>query len=350
MFSNSKMRIYASFRTYLALSFVLRTASQSLIVPAVSTAASSRWYSIPSGTSTILSNGLNNSSGWLQNSTSDHKGSSLSLSANDLTTVTFASLSTTSIAASSPSTTFPRWSPPEVHSASNGSSDSSTLRVNGAQKDKNVPGITATASYSASGAASSVVPNSITSMKNPFNTTKLLNQTNVCGGPISIASSLITSRIFPANDCLPLNWDQGVLNLPYGGNCSMSPGFDGYNAKSCSCVKSVAKWYHDYATATTTSRQCQSTFNPDEALDIQTIGCSYNTITELVAPYTAPTSCCDKCEVVASAVQLVFWPPADAPSNTSTGANNTSPTNWNVTAAPVQSAPPYGVVDNDFTL
>lgn len=350
MILKSNMRFCAAFRVYLALSFVLRTASQSLIVPVASTAASSRWHSVPPGTSTSLSNGLDGSSGWLQNSTSNPKGSSLSFSANDLTALSFASHSTTSIAASSPSANFPQWSLPEVHSASNGSSNSSALRVHGAQQEKNVPGITATASYSASGAASSAIPSSITSMKNPFNVTKPLNQTNVCGGPISVASSLITSGIFPANDCLPLNWDQGVLNMPYGGNCSMSPGFDGYNAKSCSCVNSVAKYYHDYATATTTSQQCQSTFNPDEALDIQSIGCSYKTITELVAPYTAPTSCCDKCEVVASAVQLVFWPPADAPSNTSIGANNTGPSNWNVTAAPVQSAPSYGVIDNGYTL
>lgn len=350
MILKSNMRFCAAFRVYLALSFVLRTASQSLIVPAASTAASSRWHSVPPGTSTSLSNGLDGSSGWLQNSTSNPKGSSLSFSANNLTALSFASHSTTSIAASSPSATFPQWSLPEVHSASNGSSNSSALRVHGAQQEKNVPGITATAAYSASGAASSAIPSSITSMKNSFNVTKALNQTNVCGGPISVASSLITSGLFPANDCLPLNWDQGVLNMPYGGNCSMSPGFDRYNAKSCSCVNSVAKWYHDYATATTTSQQCQSTFNPDEALDIQSIGCSYKTITELVAPYTAPTSCCDKCEVVASAVQLVFWPPADAPSNTSIGANNTGPSNWNVTAAPVQSVPFYGVVDNGYTL
>ena len=130
----------------------------------------------------------------------------------------------------------------------------------------------------------------------------------------------------------------------------MSPGFDGYNAKSCSCVNSAAKWYHDYATATVTSQQCQSSYDLYEALDIQTLGCSYNTITELATPYPAPTSCCDKCEVAASAVQLVYWPPADAPSNSSRETNNTGSSNWNVTAAPVQSAASYGIVENGFTL
>ena len=138
--------------------------------------------------------------------------------------------------------------------------------------------------------------------------------------------------------------------MSYGGTCSMSPGFDGYNAKSCSCVNSAAKWYHDYATATVTSQQCQSSYNMEEAVDIQSLGCSYNTITELATPYPAPTSCCDKCEVAASAVQVVYWPPADAPSNSSSGTNSTGSNNWNVTAAPVQSAASYGIVENGFTL
>lgn len=138
--------------------------------------------------------------------------------------------------------------------------------------------------------------------------------------------------------------------MPYGGNCSMSPGFDGYNAKSCSCVNSAAKWYHDYATATVTSQQCQSSYNIYEALSIQTLGCSYKTITELTTPYVAPVSCCDKCEVAASAVQLVFWPPADAQSNSPNGTNRNTSSNWNVTAAPVQSAATYGIVENGYTL
>ena len=187
-------------------------------------------------------------------------------------------------------------------------------------------------------------------MKNPFNVTKPFNQTHGCGGPISVASSLITAGNFSSDACLPLNWDQGAMNISYGGTCLMSPGFDGYNAKSCSCWNTAANWYHDYATATTTLQQCQWSYNRYEALDIQSLGCSYNTITELATSYIAPTSCCDKCEVVASAVQLVFWPPADAPSNASTGTNTTGPNNWNVTAAPVQSAASYGVVEDGFTL
>lgn len=324
------------------------SAPQSSSIFTASTAVSSKRLSIPSGTS---ASSYGSSSAWLQSSTSSPRGSSLSFGASGLTTTFSASLSAASSADFTSSAASVQWSPPEVHAASNGSSNSSGFpRFRVDQKENNVPGITATALYLASGVANYAVPSSITSMRNPFNVTKPLNQTNVCGGPISIASSLITSGLFPANDCLPLNWDQGVLNMSYGGTCSMSPGFDGYNAKSCSCVNSAAKWYHDYATATITSQQCQSSYNMYEATDIQSLGCSYNTITELATPYPAPTSCCDKCEVAASAVQLVYWPPADAPSNSSSGTNNTGSTNWNVTAAPIQSAASYGIVENGFTL
>lgn len=316
-------------------------------VSTVFTAVSSNWQNISSGTPATLSAEPGSSSG-VQSSATSPNGSPLSFSANGLTTA-FSSAS--SSAYSSASASLPQWSPLVVHAASNGSSYSSGFpRFQVDQKAKNVPGITATASYSVSGAAYSAIPTSITSMRNPFNVTKPLNQTNVCGGPISIASSLITSGLFSANDCLPLNWDQGILNMPYGGTCSMSPGFDGYNAKSCSCVNSAAKWYHDYATATVTSQQCQSSYDLYEATDIQSLGCSYNTITELATPYPAPTSCCDKCGVAASAVQLVYWPPADAPSNSSGATNTTGSGKWNVTAAPVQSAASYGVVENGFTF
>lgn len=130
----------------------------------------------------------------------------------------------------------------------------------------------------------------------------------------------------------------------------MSPGFDGYNAKSCSCWANEANWYHDYATATITTQQCQSSYNLYVATDVQSLGCSENTVTELATPYRAPTSCCDKCEVAASAVQLVYWPPADAPSNSSSGRNSTGSNNSNVTAAPVQSAASYGIVESGYTL
>lgn len=130
----------------------------------------------------------------------------------------------------------------------------------------------------------------------------------------------------------------------------MNPGFNGYNAKSCSCWNTAANWYHDYGTATTTSQQLQCTYDNRELLENQSLRCDYDKITELTTPYIPSTECCDKCEIRASAVQLVFWPPANASFNASTGINTTGLNIWNVTAASVQSAALFGVVEDGFTL
>ena len=343
--------IYPLFSAINSSSLASNTAPYSLSTPSDSTTVLLTSHTVSSTTFTASSNGPSSSFQRPQGSSSSANDSSSSFDANDLTISPSHSIPTASPTVTFSSASFPHVSSNRIYASSNGSSDPSAFpNFHIDQKAKNVPGISAAASYSASGAINSATPTSITSMRNPFNSTKPLNQTNVCGGPVSIASSLITSGIFTANDCLPLNWDQGVLNLPLGGNCSMSPGFDGYNAKSCSCVNSAAKWYHDYATATVTSQQCQSSYDIKEALDIQSLGCSYNTITELKTPYPAPTSCCDKCEVAASAVQLVYWPPANAPSDSFKATNGTGSNGWNVTAAPVQSAASYGVVENGYTL
>ena len=82
------------------------------------------------------------------------------------------------------------------------------------------------------------------------------------------------------------------------------------------------------------------------ATGAQSLGCSYNTVTELASPYVAPTECCNKCYVVASAVQLVYWPP-----RSTNVPNATNPSNYSITAA---SAAPVaeesGVVSNGFTF
>ena len=126
----------------------------------------------------------------------------------------------------------------------------------------------------------------------------------------------------------------------------MSPGPDGYNAKSCSCVNSIVQWYYSYATATITTQQCQSTMLEGIASNAQSLGCSYNTYTELATPYVAPTDCCNKCVVQASAVQLVYWPPE--PTN---APNASSPSNYSITAASAEiDAEASGVVSNGFTF
>lgn len=162
--------------------------------------------------------------------------------------------------------------------------------------------------------------------------------------PISFVNG---QPVFAANATLPPTYDSGILSLAYlGGNCSMSPGIDGYNAKSCSCVNSIVRWYYSYATATITTQQCQSTMIEGIATGAQSLGCSYNTVTELATPYVAPTDCCNKCAVRASAVQLVYWPPQ------ATNAPTTnSPSNYSITAAPAAlGAEASGVVSNGFTF
>ena len=126
----------------------------------------------------------------------------------------------------------------------------------------------------------------------------------------------------------------------------MSPGTDGYNAKSCSCVNSIVEWYYSYATATITTQQCQSTMIVGIASNAQSLGCSYNTVTELATPYVAPTDCCNKCDVRASAVQLVYWPPE--PTN---APNTNSPSNYSITTAPAApGAEASGVVSDGYTF
>ena len=128
--------------------------------------------------------------------------------------------------------------------------------------------------------------------------------------------------LYGVNASLPLKLDSGALSLRWDqGNCTMGPGVDGYNAKSCDCVNSVGDWYHQYATGTVTTQQCQSTYDPGVASAAQSIGCSMVTVTKLSQDYVAPSDCCNKCEVNAESVQLVYWPEDHL------DANNTNPGN-----------------------
>ena len=130
------------------------------------------------------------------------------------------------------------------------------------------------------------------------------------------------------------------------GNCSISPGSDGYNAKSCSCVNRIGKWYHDYATATVTTTSCQTAYNPMIATDVQQLGCVPQTVTELAQQYTAPADCCDKCGIVGSAVRLLYWPPQTSSPASASGP----PANYaNVTAPPVAAAS-SGFVSDGMTF
>lgn len=126
----------------------------------------------------------------------------------------------------------------------------------------------------------------------------------------------------------------------------MAPGADGYNAKSCSCVNRIGKWYHDYATATVTTTSCLSAYDPYVATTAQQLGCVPQTVTELSEQYTAPADCCDKCGIVGSAVRLLYWPAQTPAPASASGA----PANYaNVTTPPIAAAS-SGIVSDGLTF
>ena len=142
----------------------------------------------------------------------------------------------------------------------------------------------------------------------------------------------------------------------------MSPGVDGYNAKSCSCWNSVAKWFNDYATATITSQTCQSTYDIGVITEAQTLGCRDETSTALAKPYSVPQDCCNKCDIRGSAVQLIYWPDSGGPATINLGSSQNSAEvtkagdpSSQITPAPQQrkrraAAEPSGEVSDGFTF
>ena len=155
--------------------------------------------------------------------------------------------------------------------------------------------------------------------------------------------------LYGVNASLPLKLDSGALSLRWDqGNCTMGPGVDGYNAKSCDCVNSVGDWYHQYATGTVTTKQCQSTFDPGVASAEQSIGCSMVTVTKLSQDYVAPSDCCNKCEVNAESVQLVYWPEDHLDANNTNLGNST--TRISGKAKKRADGEVYGKVSDGFTF
>ena len=113
--------------------------------------------------------------------------------------------------------------------------------------------------------------------------------------------------VFAANASLPPGYDHGVLSLAYlGGNCSMGRPPWNYNAKSCSCVVSAAKWQYNHPTATMTMRNCPPTVSGTLDSDKQSLDCSYYGVSELATPFAAPADCCNRCDIRASKVQFIY--------------------------------------------
>ena len=112
---------------------------------------------------------------------------------------------------------------------------------------------------------------------------------------------------FAANQSLPPNFSTGVMSLSYGGYCTMVPGDDGKNAKSCSCLNTKGKWYHDHSRKAVLTTLCEPQSLPWE-FDGNPTACETKTVTQVVEPYNIPLSCCDRCKLVASKVNLIYWP------------------------------------------
>ena len=131
--------------------------------------------------------------------------------------------------------------------------------------------------------------------------------------PSPISYGADSEPIYDASASLPDTYASGVQNLRWGmNNCSMGPGPNGNNAKSCSCRNRIEDWYHQYATDTITTEECLRSYDFRVATDVQSIGCSSVTATQLAQNYTAPAECCDRCEVTGKSIRLVYWPKPDA--------------------------------------
>ena len=122
--------------------------------------------------------------------------------------------------------------------------------------------------------------------------------------------------LWPLNATLPPQLDYGIMPLIHGGACTMGmtcSGCTNYNAQSCSCANSVSKWYYGHNRTTITTRLCTSLLIGPIPGSTQPMTCSMGTTVSIAVPYDAPKAhCCDKCDIRADEVQLLFWPDTGA--------------------------------------
>ena len=122
--------------------------------------------------------------------------------------------------------------------------------------------------------------------------------------------------LWPLNATLPPQLDYGIMPLIHGGACTMGmtcSGCTNYNAQSCSCANSVSKWYYGHNRTTITTRLCTSILIGPIPGSTQPMTCSMGTTVSIAVPYDAPKAhCCDKCDIRADEVQLLFWPDTGA--------------------------------------
>ena len=132
---------------------------------------------------------------------------------------------------------------------------------------------------------------------------------------------------FAANQTLPQDFSTGVLSLSYGGMCTMGPGDEGKNAKSCSCWNRKENWYHDHAVTATPTTICDFNSKPWEYDKAAESSCTVSMQTKVAEPYTMPKDCCDRCRLFVERVHLLYFPPERS-------VNGTRPTNRTFHGAP----------------
>ena len=141
--------------------------------------------------------------------------------------------------------------------------------------------------------------------------------------PISFLSG---TPIYPLNATLPPQLDHGIMSLSDGGICRMGQTCEtctNYNAQSCSCANSVSNWFYGNNRTIVTTRQCYSYYYGKVPGSTQPQTCSLATITSVDTPFHAPKQCCDKCDIRANEVQVIFWPDTGVPAILGNRTNST---------------------------
>ena len=132
--------------------------------------------------------------------------------------------------------------------------------------------------------------------------------------------------IWPSNATLPPGHDSGIMGLLDNNYCTMGQSCatcSNYNAQSCSCANSVSKWFDDNKHTTVTTRTCFSSYYGKIPGTTQPQTCFLTTLVQPIESYKAPAKCCDKCNIRAAEVQVIFWSDSDKSIVTKGGRNAT---------------------------
>ena len=121
--------------------------------------------------------------------------------------------------------------------------------------------------------------------------------------------------IYPLNATLPPHLSYGIMELDDGGICQMGLTCETcvyYRAQSCSCRNSASRWLYGHNRSVATTRLCASLFYSKSLETTQLQTCSTVTVAQVGPPYEPPVECCEKCNIRAAEVQVIFWPDTGA--------------------------------------